>query len=52
MYSYWFILAISVLLESVSTSPTIWYPAKLLAGVGVGAMREFRDIQFDSVYTC
>ncbi|KAL4863011.1 hypothetical protein BDV12DRAFT_189969 [Aspergillus spectabilis] len=39
MYWYWFIICISVLLESVADKWQIWLAAKLLAGVGVGSMQ-------------
>lgn len=39
MYWYWFILAISITLESVGKSWPVWLIAKLLAGVGVGCLQ-------------
>ncbi|PSK46132.1 hypothetical protein B9Z65_5100 [Elsinoe australis] len=39
MYWYWFILAISITLESLGKSWPVWLIAKLLAGVGVGCLQ-------------
>lgn len=39
MYTYWCILALSVLTESVARTWPIWLIAKLLAGIGVGCMQ-------------
>ncbi|KAH6950410.1 general substrate transporter [Ilyonectria sp. MPI-CAGE-AT-0026] len=39
MFTYWFILAMSVLTESVSRTWPVWLVAKLLAGIGVGCMQ-------------
>ena len=39
MYSYWFVLAMSVLTESVARTWPVWLVAKLLAGIGVGCLQ-------------
>ncbi|KAM0323486.1 hypothetical protein ACHAQA_008766 [Verticillium albo-atrum] len=39
MYSYWVVLATSVLAESLARSWPVWLIAKLLAGVGVGCLQ-------------
>lgn len=39
MYWYWFILACSVLCESVAREWPVWLIGKLLAGVGVGCLQ-------------
>ncbi|KAH6950307.1 hexose transporter [Ilyonectria sp. MPI-CAGE-AT-0026] len=39
MYTYWCILALSVLTESVARTWPVWLIAKLLAGIGVGCMQ-------------
>ncbi|KAH8819236.1 sugar transporter [Xylogone sp. PMI_703] len=39
MYWYWFILAMSILCESVARSWPVWLVAKLLAGIGVGCLQ-------------
>ncbi|KAB5546914.1 sugar transporter [Coniochaeta sp. 2T2.1] len=39
MYWYWFILAMSVLCESVARTWPVWLVAKILAGVGVGCLQ-------------
>ncbi|KAF2008744.1 general substrate transporter [Aaosphaeria arxii CBS 175.79] len=39
MYTYWFILAMSVLAESLARRWEIWLLAKLLAGIGVGCLQ-------------
>lgn len=39
MYWYWFILACSVLCESLARRWEVWLVAKLLAGIGVGCLQ-------------
>ncbi|KAK4042811.1 putative hexose transporter [Parachaetomium inaequale] len=39
MYTYWLILATSVIAESLARSWQVWLVAKLLAGIGVGCMQ-------------
>ncbi|KAL1864281.1 hypothetical protein VTK73DRAFT_5991 [Phialemonium thermophilum] len=39
MYTYWLILATSVLAESLGRSWQTWLVAKLLAGIGIGCMQ-------------
>lgn len=39
MYTYWFILACSVIAESVGRSWPVWLIGKFLAGIGVGCMQ-------------
>ena len=39
MYAYWFILAMSVLTESLARTWPVWLVAKLLAGIGVGCLQ-------------
>jgi MFS family permease len=39
MFYYWFVLAISILLESVARNWPVWLVAKLLAGIGVGCLQ-------------
>lgn len=39
MFYYWFVLAISVLCESVARTWPVWLVAKLLAGIGVGCLQ-------------
>ncbi|KJR83634.1 Hexose transporter [Sporothrix schenckii 1099-18] len=39
MYTYWIILACSIVAESVGRSWQAWLVAKLLAGIGVGSMQ-------------
>ncbi|KAJ4311251.1 hypothetical protein N0V94_008042, partial [Neodidymelliopsis sp. IMI 364377] len=39
MFTYWFILAISVAVESVARRWEVWLVAKLLAGIGVGCLQ-------------
>lgn len=39
MYTYWFILAMSIVAESVGRSWPTWLVAKLLAGIGVGCLQ-------------
>ncbi|KAH8882381.1 general substrate transporter [Thozetella sp. PMI_491] len=39
MYTYWFILALSVMTESLARSWPHWLIGKLLAGIGVGCMQ-------------
>lgn len=39
MYTYWFVLAMSVLCETVATTWPVWLIAKLLAGMGVGCLQ-------------
>ncbi|KAH6984030.1 hexose transporter [Ilyonectria destructans] len=39
MYSFWFILAMSVLTESLARTWPAWLVAKLLAGIGVGCLQ-------------
>ncbi|KAF5241036.1 hypothetical protein FANTH_9253 [Fusarium anthophilum] len=39
MYSYWFILCMSVLAESLARTWPVWLVAKLLAGIGVGCLQ-------------
>ena len=39
MYTYWFILAMSITAESAGRSWPAWLAAKLLAGIGVGCLQ-------------
>ncbi|KAH6689842.1 sugar transporter [Plectosphaerella plurivora] len=39
MYIFWFILAMSVLAETLARSWPVWLVAKLLAGIGVGCLQ-------------
>ncbi|KAF5627226.1 sugar transporter [Fusarium tjaetaba] len=39
MYSYWLILCMSVLAESLARTWPVWLIAKLLAGIGVGCLQ-------------
>lgn len=39
MYSYWFVLAMSILAETLSRQWPVWLVAKLLAGIGVGCLQ-------------
>lgn len=39
MYGFWFVLAMSVLAESLARSWPVWLVAKLLAGIGVGCLQ-------------
>ncbi|KAI9148987.1 alfa-L-rhamnosidase [Paramyrothecium foliicola] len=39
MFSYWFVLAMSVLAETLARSWPVWLVAKLLAGIGVGCLQ-------------
>jgi MFS family permease len=39
MYTYWVILAVSVLAESLARTWQVWLVGKLLAGIGVGCMQ-------------
>ncbi|KAJ3454845.1 hypothetical protein MRS44_013445 [Fusarium solani] len=39
MYYYWFILAISVMIECVAQEWRVWLVAKLFGGIGVGCMQ-------------
>lgn len=39
MYTYWLILAFSVLAESLARSWEVWLVGKLLAGIGVGCLQ-------------
>ncbi|KAF4464685.1 sugar transporter [Fusarium albosuccineum] len=39
MYGYWFILACSILCESLAREWQVWLVAKLLAGIGVGCLQ-------------
>ncbi|KAH7126472.1 general substrate transporter [Dactylonectria estremocensis] len=39
MYSFWFVIALSVMFESIATRWELWLVGKLLAGVGVGCMQ-------------
>ena len=39
MYTYWLILATSIIAESLARSWQVWLVAKLLAGIGVGCMQ-------------
>ncbi|KAL2811391.1 general substrate transporter [Aspergillus granulosus] len=39
MYWYWFLLVLSVLLESLARRWEMWLAAKLLAGMGVGSLQ-------------
>ncbi|KAG7108624.1 MFS transporter fmqE like protein [Verticillium longisporum] len=39
MYAFWFVLAMSVLAESLARSWPVWLVAKLLAGIGVGCLQ-------------
>lgn len=39
MFTYWGILAVSVLLESLARRWEVWLVAKLLAGIGVGCLQ-------------
>lgn len=39
MFTYWFILAMSVLTETLARTWPVWLVAKLLAGIGVGCVQ-------------
>lgn len=39
MYYYWFVLALSVMTESLARTWPVWLVAKLLAGIGVGCLQ-------------
>ncbi|KAK4119734.1 general substrate transporter [Parathielavia appendiculata] len=39
MYTYWFILACSIIAECLARDWQVWLVAKLLAGIGVGCMQ-------------
>lgn len=39
MFLYWFVLAMSVLAETLARSWPVWLVAKLLAGIGVGCLQ-------------
>ncbi|KAH8879716.1 putative transporter [Thozetella sp. PMI_491] len=39
MFTYWFVMALSVMVESLSRSWEHWLIGKLLAGIGVGCMQ-------------
>lgn len=39
MFTYWTVLACSVIAESVGRSWQVWFIAKLLAGIGIGSMQ-------------
>lgn len=39
MYTYWLVLATSIIAESLARSWPVWLVAKLLAGIGVGCMQ-------------
>lgn len=39
MFTYWFILAVSVAVESAARKWHVWLVAKLLAGIGVGCLQ-------------
>jgi MFS family permease len=39
MYTYWLVLALSIMVESLARSWPVWLVAKLLAGIGVGSMQ-------------
>ncbi|KEY71303.1 hypothetical protein S7711_05895 [Stachybotrys chartarum IBT 7711] len=39
MYAYWFVLAMSILTESLARTWPAWLVAKLLAGIGVGCLQ-------------
>lgn len=39
MYSYWFVLCMSVLAETLARTWPVWLVAKLLAGIGVGCLQ-------------
>jgi MFS family permease len=39
MYTYWFVLAMSVLTETLARTWPAWLVAKLLAGIGVGCLQ-------------
>ncbi|KAF5010165.1 hypothetical protein FDECE_3658 [Fusarium decemcellulare] len=49
MFTYWFILAMSVMTESLARSWPHWLVAKLLAGIGVGCLQSTLPIYISEV---
>ncbi|KAM5343675.1 hypothetical protein ACJ41O_012212 [Fusarium nematophilum] len=49
MYTYWLILALSVMTESVARTWPVWLVAKLLAGIGVGCLQSTLPIYISEV---
>ncbi|KAM6516456.1 hypothetical protein FALCPG4_014639 [Fusarium falciforme] len=49
MYTYWFILAMSVMTESLARTWPVWLVGKLLAGIGVGCLQSTLPIYISEV---